>query len=121
MELLIYTQKYDQADAIHNFMDFYHSLNMKHLASDLLDEGLSPKQISEAVVAAIKIAKVSKLETNAHFMPVFSGIRQTVIEDCKLSHLGYGLVLMNADSNLAVVGEFQVDVLQQYLENNVDS
>ncbi|WNH07777.1 hypothetical protein [Thalassobellus suaedae] len=118
MELLIYARKYDQADAILNFMDFYRILNMKHLASDLLDKGLSPKQISEAVVAAIKIANASRIETNAHFMPVFSGINHSVIEDCKLSHLGYGLVLMNADPNLSVVGEFQVEVLQQYLENS---
>lgn len=119
MELLIYTRKYNQADAYHNFMDFYHSLNMNHLASDLLDKGLSPKQISEAVVAAIKITNASRIETNAHFMPVFSGINQNIIEDCKLSDLGYGLVLLNADSNLSVVGEFQVEVLQLYLENNL--
>ena len=119
MELLIYKKEYDQADAILNFVDFYHSLNMKHLASDLLDKGLSPKQISEAIVAAIKIANVSKIETNAHFMPVFSGINQNIIEDCKLSNLAYGLVLINADSNLSVVGEFQVDVLQRYLENSL--
>lgn len=119
MELLIYSRKYDQADAIHNFMAFYHSLHMKHLASDLLDKGLSPGQISKAIGAALKIAKASKIDTQAHFMPVFSGINQTVIEDCKLSPLGYGLVLMNADPNLAVVGDFQVNVLQRYLENRV--
>lgn len=118
MELLVYTQKYDQADAIHNFMDFYHSLNMKHLASDLLDKGLSPKQITEAVLMAIKIANSSGIETLRHFMPVFSGIDQNIIEDCKLSHLGYGLVLMNADANLSVVGKFQVDVLTEYLDTN---
>ncbi len=116
MELLIYTRKYNQADAIQNFINFYHSLNMKYLASDLLEKGFSPKQISEAVVSAIKIAKKSRLETNAHFMPVFSGIHQNIIEDCKLSHLGYGLVLMNADSSLDVVAEFQVEVLQQHLK-----
>jgi hypothetical protein len=118
MDLLIYSKKYEDNDAIHNFMDFYHSLNMKHLASDLLDKGLSPKQISEAVVEALKIVKASRLEANAHFMPVFSGIQQTIIEDCKLSKLGYGLVLMNADSNLGVVGEFQVNVLKGYLDKS---
>lgn len=117
MELLIYNQKYEQADAIHNFMDFYHSLQMNHLASDLLEKGLSPKQISDAVIQAIKIAKASGIETNAHFKLVFSGIGQSIIQDCKLSHLGYGLVLMNADAKLPVVGEFQVDVLKRYLEN----
>jgi len=119
MELLIYTQKYDQADAIYNFMDFYHSLNMKHLASDLLDKGLSPKQISEAVIMAIKIANASGIEAHKHFMPVFSAMDQDIIQDCKLSHLGYGLVLMNAESNLAVVGEFQVEVLKTYLNHSI--
>ena len=51
-------------------------------------------------------------------MPVFSGIDKGIIQDCKLSLLGYGLVLMNADINLSVVGEFQVDVLKRYLDNN---
>ena len=119
MELSIYSRTYTKSNAILNFMDFYHSLNMKYLASDLLDKGLSPKQISEAVVAAIKISNASKIETKTHFMPIFSGIHQAVIEDCKLSHLGYGLVLMNADPNLSVVCEFQIDVLQQYLENSL--
>ena len=119
MELLIYTQKYDQADTILNFMDFYYAINMKHLASDLLEKGLSPQQISEAIVMAIKIANSSGIEAHKHFMPVFSGMDHDVIQDCKLSHLGYGLVLMNADSSLAIVGEFQVDVLQRYLEHSI--
>lgn len=118
MELLIYSKTYDEADTIHNFKDFYHSLNMRHLASDLLDKGLSPKQISEAVLMAIKSANVSGIVTKEHFMPVFSGIDQDIVQDCKLSHLGYGLVLMNADANLLVVGEFQVDVLNTYLNNS---
>ena len=48
-------------------------------------------------------------------MPVFSGLGQGIIQDCKLSHLGYGLVLMNADTSLHVVSEFQIDVLKGYL------
>lgn len=118
MELLIFSKKYTESEAIHNFMDMYYSLNMTYLASDLLDKGLSPKQISEAVIAAIKIANASKINTKAHFKPVFSGIQQGVIEDCKLSRLGYGLVLLNADLNLAVVANFQVDVLQCYIDKN---
>lgn len=116
MELLIFKRTYNQPDAIHNFMDVYHSLNMTYLASDLLDKGLTAKQISEAVVAAIKLANASKINTKAHFKPVFSGLKQGVIEDCKLSQLGYGLVLLNADSKLSVVADFQVDVLQCYLD-----
>lgn len=119
MELLIYNQKYDQGDAILNFMDFYYAINMKHLASDLLHKGLTPIQISEAIVMAIKIANSSGIEAHKHFMPVFSGMDNDLIQDCKLSHLGYGLVLMNADVNLAVVGTFQVDVLSGFLDKSL--
>lgn len=118
MELLIYTRKQNQPDAIHSFVDFYYSLKMNHLASDLLDKDLSPKQISDAVALAIKVANTSNIEVYKHFMPVFSGINQSVIEDCKLSDLGYGLVLMNADVNLSAVSEFQVDVLKRYMDTS---
>lgn len=118
MELLIYADKYQEADAIHNFMEFYHSLHMKYLASDLLGKGLSPKQITEAVFKAIKIANASGINSNKHFKPVFSGINKSIIQDCKLSQFGYGLVLMNADANLSVVSEFQVDLLKTCFAQN---
>jgi len=115
MELLLYTKTYNEADTIHNFMDLYHSLHMTHLASDLLQKGLSPDQITDAVATAITIAKTSGMQTNKHFMPVYSGINEEIIQDCKLSHLGYGLVILNADKSLPLVGNFQVDVLKEFL------
>ncbi len=117
MELLIYTNKYDESDAINNFMGFYYSINMKYMASDLLDKGLSPDQIIDAIEIAIKAANSSGIEVKKHFMPVYSGIGRKIIQDCKLSHLGYGLVLMNADLSLPLVGEFQMEVLKQFLDN----
>jgi hypothetical protein len=120
MELSIYTRSYYEADTILNFMDFYYSINMKYLASDLLDKGLSPKQISEAVTMALKIANSSGIETRKHFLPVLSSMNQDIIQDCKLSHLGYGLVLLNAEAGLSIVGNFQVDVLKKYFEHSLD-
>jgi len=114
MEMTIFTNDYRPGDSIAHFMDFYHSLQLKHLASDLLDKGLSPRQISDAVVRAINIGKTSGLELKHHFRPVFSAVDGEIISDCKLSHMGYGLVLMNADAELQAVGDFQVGVLQQY-------
>lgn len=116
MELAIYTTTYDIADTVQNFMDIYYATHMKYLASDLLDKGLSPIQISNAVSAAIKVANSSGIETYKHFLPVFSALKVGIIEDCKLSDLGYGLVMMNADPSLTVVGEFQVDILNNYLK-----
>lgn len=115
MELRLYTQGYETFDTIHNFMDLYYSINMKYLASDLLDKGLSPQQITDAVAMAIRVARSSGIKVHKHFLPVFSGIGHGIIQDCRLSHLGYGLVLMNADASLSAVGDFQVSLLRGFL------
>lgn len=117
MEITIFTNAFTPADSIAHFMYFYDSLHMKYLASDLLEEGLTPKQISDAVLRAINVGKSSEMDIEKNFRPVFSGINKEIISDCKLSHLAYGLVLMNADVELSVVGDFQVSLLQQYLVN----
>ena len=118
MEMTIFIKDFRPVDSIARFMDFYYSLHMTYLASDLLEKGLSPKQISDAVIKAINIGKASGLELNQHFKPVFSGIEREIINDCKLSNLAYGLVMMNADVELSVVGDFQLSVLKSYLINH---
>lgn len=117
MEIIIFSKEYRTADSIAHFLDFYYGLRMKHLASDLLAKGLSPRQISEAVVRTIRVAKSSGIDTGQHFRPVFSGIDKEIISDCKLSHLAYGMVLLNADAELSVVGKWQQKVLEKYLES----
>lgn len=117
MEISIFTNEHKPADSIASFTEFYYSFRMKHLASDLLDQGLTPRQITEAVVRAMNVGKSSGMKIDQHFKPVFTGAGQQIVKDCKLSHLAYGLVLMNADVKLPVVGNFQVSVLSQYLEN----
>ncbi len=115
MELLIYREEYDLADSIQNFLHFYYSLSMNYLASDLLHKGLSPNHITSAVLRAIKIVESSGIEVHRHFMPVFTQVNKEIIQDCKLSKLGYGLVLMNANPKLPVVGEWQIKVLKGFL------
>lgn len=116
MEIALFTGQHKTADSIASFMDFYYSLRMKHLASDLLEKGLSPEQINNAVARAISVAKSSKLDIRQHFMPVFSGMNSEIVKDCKLSRLGYGLALMNADIELSLVGDFQVRILNKYFD-----
>ncbi|WP_179374836.1 hypothetical protein [Winogradskyella wichelsiae] len=116
MELSIYTGVYDITDTVQNFMNVYYATHMNYLASDLLKKGLSPEQINKAVTIAIKVANTSGIEAHKHFLPVYSGLREGIIQDCKLSHLGYGLVLLNADPSATVVSEFQVDVLKSFIK-----
>ncbi|WP_273565722.1 hypothetical protein [Maribacter halichondriae] len=113
MEITLFTRECKPVDSIAHFMDFYYSLQLRYLASDLLNQGLTPKQINDAVIKAMGIGKSSGMDLRQHFRPVFSGIDKEIISDCKLSHFAYGLVLMNAVTELSFVGNFQVDVLQQ--------
>lgn len=115
MEVIIFIKGY-RPDSIDSFMDYYYSLQMHFLASDLLCHGLSPKQISDAVVRAINVAKSSRMNVRENFKPVFSSIDNEVISDCKLSSLGYGLVLMNAETKFATVAKWQRSVLENFFE-----
>jgi len=115
MDIVVYKKEYKLADSIDNFLDFYYGIHMTYLASDLLKEGLSPKQISDAVFKAIKVGKSSGLVIREHFMPLFTRLGSDVISDCKLSKMGYGLVLLNANPELAIVGEWQVNVMKAKL------
>ena len=117
MQVSIYKIEQQTAESIDNFMDYYYNLHMHFLASDLLYKGLSPQQIHDAVVRAMNVAKSSKMNIREHFKPVFSSISKEVISDCKLSRLGYGLVLMNAEPNLSAVGEWQCKVLEKFLNS----
>tara|TARA_R110002012_G_scaffold160895_1_gene322876 strand:- start:30642 stop:30992 length:351 start_codon:yes stop_codon:yes gene_type:complete len=116
MGLLIYEKKYNRANAIENFLDIYYNLQLSYLASDLLEEGLTPKQISDAVLKAIKVGKTSGLEIRQHFSPVFTGLNEEILNDCKLSKLAYGLVLLNADTSVSNVGQWQLKILKTYFD-----
>ena len=116
MEVVIYNDEYYNVDVIDNFINFYNNIHLKYLASDLLERGLSAKQISEAMLKAIKVGKSSGLSMEKHFSPVFTQINNEIISDCKLSQLGYGLVLLNADVELSAVSNWQVSLLENFLE-----
>ena len=118
MKISIFNDVGRTADSLDHFMDFYFSLQMRYLASDLLDKGLSPDHISEAVVRASRAGKSSGMDMRTHFMPVFSAINKEIIRDCKLSKMGYGLVLMNADAKIQAVGKWQTKVLEKYFTGN---
>jgi len=117
MQISIYKKENRSADSIDNFMDFYYGLRMHFFASDLLYKGLSPKQISDAVAKAMNVAKSSQMNLREHFRPVFSSMDNEIISDCKLSRLGYGLVLLNAEAKLSVVAKWQRSILEKFLNS----
>ena len=115
MDLLIYKEENNILDSIDNFINLYYNLHMNYLASDLLVKGFSPQQITDAVLRAMKIGKSSGIEIRKHFIPFFTQVNKEIIRDCKLSQLGYGLVLLNADAELLAVGEWQIKLLEAYI------
>ncbi len=116
MEVVIYRHKSDLQESLDNFLDQYFSSQLKFFASDLLDEGLTPYAISEAIDRAIVAAKTSGLEIRAHFIPLYTQSNGRLVKDCKLSHLGYALVLLNADVQVPIVAKWQVKLLQDFLK-----
>ena len=76
--MIIKTQ-YANVESIDRFKNFFNSLQMRYLASDLLHLGLSPTHISDAVERAIRVAKSSGIDIRIHFMPVFSAINKEII------------------------------------------
>ena len=118
MELTIYNREYNSIDSIENFLDLYFNREMEFFADDLLKEGLSPSDIKEAIQRAMAAGRAAGLEIRKHFAPVYCQINGTLLYDCKLSRLGYAMVLLNARPELPIVGEWQLKILRHFLMQN---
>jgi len=118
MNLIIYKKRYPNASFITNFRtQYYFNKEMKHLASDLLEDGFTPPQITKAVQKAMAAARTANLAIEQHFFPVYTDLEGNLVKDCKLSNIGYGLVLMNGNVNLPIVAEWQLKILKNTLWN----
>ncbi len=115
MGLIIYHEKYDIHDALENYLNFHYASQMKYFASDLLEKGLSPKDIKQAIQRAMLAAKSAGIEIEKHFSLTYTGRAGVVISDCKLSSLGYAMLLLNAPAENPIVGQWQVKILQKIL------
>ncbi len=116
MNIVIFQHQNNLEDSLSNFRDLYFSSQMKYLASDLLNEGFSPNTIKDAVQKAITICKTSNLEIREHFQLVYTELEGMIIKDCKLSQLGYGLVMLNAEETIPVVAQWQLKVIRNFFE-----
>ncbi len=116
MEIIIHQTDYETESYLDNFLDLLFISQMKYLASDLLEEGLSPRDIRSAVKRAITIGRTSGLEIRQHFAPVYTEIKGELINDCKVSKLGYAMILLNARPDSTVASEWQMEVLKKYFD-----
>ena len=117
MSIVIFQEENILEETLNNFQDLYYGSQMKYLASDLLNEGLSPSEILSAVQKAMTICQTAKMELRQHFIPLYTQIDGMLINDCKLSKLGFGLVLMNAEIYNPTVARYQIKVMSSFLDN----
>lgn len=77
------------------FLSHCYGRELKYFASDLLNEGIQAQSISYAVKASIAMADTGGLEVIKHFRPVYSYAKGKLIPDCRLSRIGWNLLLLN--------------------------
>lgn len=116
MQLIRYIEISNRDKVIDDFLDAYFIRQMKYLASDLIQEGLRPTEIASAVERAILVSKAANLSIRRHFSPVYTQLNGHIIKDCRLSRIGYGLVLLNARPDHPLVAEWQLNLLIDYLK-----
>ena len=119
MKIILYAKEYERASSIDHFLTILHSSQMPFFASDLLQKGISLSEISEAIQRAMLAGKASGINVSAHFFPMYTQTESGLVKDCKLSRLGYAMVLMNARPDLSIVGEWQVRVLRKYFNEDI--
>ncbi len=116
MELIVFQKQYAKSDAAQEFVNKIYQKDMTYLASELLDNGVHPDDIKLAVKKAmLSIDKVG-LKTNKHFQPVVSAKNGTTFLDCRLSKMGFFMVVLNAEPKNNYIAHFQVKMAQQLLK-----
>lgn len=116
MAIILYHREIEQEDSFSAFRDMYFSSKMKYLASDFLKVGLSSNDIVQAVKRAINSSKNVGLEVKEHFAPVYTQVEGMLFNDCKLSKMGYAMVLLNANINLPIVAKWQSRLVNDFLK-----
>lgn len=101
---------------MHDFLEQLHGLELLHLASELLQEGLSADDIAEALQRAYRICETAELELPRHFHFIYTQSERGIFHDCRLSKLAYGLVLINANPRNKTVAECQIRLLSNRKE-----
>ncbi len=113
MPVILYQSISEEENGFQAFLDTLRNSQLLYLASDLLDKGLSPKDLTDAMQRAMIVCKTGGKQVEDHFLPIYSYYRGQMVNDCKLSSLGYALILLNARADNRTVAEWQLEVLDR--------
>ncbi|HHB80112.1 MAG TPA: hypothetical protein ENK85_12850, partial [Saprospiraceae bacterium] len=112
MAIIVYHENYASNDYLDQFLDIYYANQMQYLASDLLKNGVSGMEITKALTRAIRAAEIAGLDVRQHFLPMYTQGIDGLFNDCKMTKLGFGLLLLNADVNAPSIANYQVSLLK---------
>ncbi len=112
MQLIIYGNDAAPAESLEAYLDALRSSQMTYLASSLLEEGLSPSDIIEAMRRATTACRTAGLQVEEHFKPVYSSYRGSLVRDCKLSRVGYLFMVINAPANSPCAADWQYRLIR---------
>ena len=115
-EVLIYHDQYDVEDSFDYFQSLMFGSQLKYLASDLLNEGLTMEDVEEAIHRAMLMSRSAGMNLRKHFMPIYVDRGGAILRDCKTSRLGLAMILLNTNPEVAIAGKFQLKVLGKYIE-----
>lgn len=120
-QVILFHEQYESNTSFDQFLELLFYREMRFFASDLLEKGLDAADIQEAVNRAMLIGKTAGLDLRRHFTPIYTPYQGTMIKDCKLSKLGYALVLLNARASSPLVANLQLQVLENFFagENTI--
>jgi len=115
MKIVRYRRIRDMHRAPSEWMESWQYYSKKYRASDLLNEGLTPGEISVAIQRAMDACNARGLEIDEHFVPVYTRFNGGIYKDFRLSKLGLLLTFLNAQPQNPNVAAFQIEVVKYYL------
>jgi hypothetical protein len=115
MDLIVFQREAPANRSFEEFLDSLRSRNLTFLASSMLEEGLGPADIVEAVKRATTVCHSAGVPVEEHFKPVYTSYRNSLIRDCKLSKFGYLLTLINARPDRRITAHWQTKLLEDFL------
>lgn len=115
MKIIRYRKICDMNRAPSEWVESWQYYNKKYMASDLLNEGLTPGEISTAIQRAMDACNARGLNLDQHFVPVYTPINGRLYKDYRMSELGLLLTFMNAQPHNPNVASFQLSLIKNYL------
>ena len=117
-EVVLFQTRDGLHDSFDQFLNVLFYREMKYFASDLLEKGLSPEDIQQAVRRAMMIGKTAGLDLRQHFTLIYTPYQGVLMKDCKLSKLGYAMLLLNARASSPMVAKLQMQVLNHCFKSD---